>query len=40
MIGVMGWVEWEKIKLVKEVARRAMEDKLLDEAIIAEETLA
>lgn len=39
MIGVMGWVEWEKIMLVKEIARRAIEDKFFDKVIIAEITV-
>lgn len=39
MIGVMGWVEWEKIMLVKEIARRAIDDKFFDKVIIAEITL-
>lgn len=39
MIGVMGWVECEKIMLVQEIARRAIEDKFFDKVIIAEITL-
>lgn len=39
MIGVMGWVEWEKIMLVQEIARRAINDKFFDKVIIAEITL-
>lgn len=39
MIGVMGWVEWEKIMLVQEIARQAIEDKFFDKVIIAEITL-